>query len=62
MVHRTLIFLLLFFLKIEKFLFGAGISIYKMQAVDNTTVIKPFVDDVNCIGSIFNLDSLVVYI
>ena len=38
-----------------------------MQAVDNTTVIKPFVDDVNCIGSIFNLalsliDSLVVFI
>ena len=55
------------FWKSNKFLFGAGISIYKMQSVDNTTVIKPFVDDVNCIGSIFNLalsliDSLEVYI
>ena len=36
-----------------KFLFGAGISLYKMQEMSNTTVIKPFVDDVNCIGSIF---------
>ena len=43
------------FSKSNKFLFGAGISIYKMQAVDNTTIIKPFVDDVNCIGSIFKL-------
>ena len=47
-----------FFLKSNKFLFGAGISIYKMQAVDNTTAIKPFVDDVNCIGSILNLACL----
>ena len=52
--HRSSFFLTTG-LKSNQFLFGAGISIYKMQAVDNTTIIKPFVDDVNCIGSIFKI-------
>ena len=25
-----------------------------MQSVDNTTVVKPFVDDVHCIGSVLD--------
>lgn len=32
-----------------------------MQAVDNTTIIKPFVDDVNCIGSILDLALSLIY-
>jgi sodium-coupled neutral amino acid transporter 9 len=46
--------LITYYVLMSKFLFGAGISIYKMQAVDNTTIIKPFVDDVNCIA--YNLE------